>query len=141
MHRLNLTCTVESVPKIISAIYRYYLRPGHLYLINLTSSILINLSTSLSNTLKLFYLQDKSSSGDCLGTQPMVVTSIHQATIYPNGRYFVATDISPVINLVFSALLDLIICRTTQMGLHVPSAAESCTLDAIFAEKVPKINI
>ena len=59
------------------------------------------------------------------------------------GRYFVLTNKSPPINLFFAAaaaLFDLIICRTTKMGLLIPIASEGHDLDAIFAKKVPKIK-
>ena len=36
------------------------------------------------------------------------------------GRYFVETNKSPPINLLFTALFDLIICHTTKMGLLIP---------------------
>ena len=49
------------------------------------------------------------------------------------GQYFFETADSPAINLLFAALFDLIICRTTKMGLFVPCPPEGCTLDAVFA--------
>ena len=58
------------------------------------------------------------------------------------GLHFVLTDKSPAINLVFGALFDLNICRSTIMNLPVliPSAAYGSTLNAIFSEKFPKIK-
>ena len=56
------------------------------------------------------------------------------------GQYFFETTDSPAINLLFAALFDLIICRTTKMGLFVQSPPEGCTLDAVFAQKNPKIQ-
>ena len=58
------------------------------------------------------------------------------------GQYFFETADSPAINLLFAALrlFDLIICRTTKMGLFVPSPPEGCSLRAVFAEKNPKIQ-
>ena len=53
------------------------------------------------------------------------------------GPYFVETNKSPPINLLFETLFDLIICRTSKMGLGIPCASEGLDLDAIFAEKVP----
>ena len=50
------------------------------------------------------------------------------------------TNKSSLINLLFAALFDLIIYRTTKVGLFIPSAGEGCDLDAIFANKVPKIK-
>ena len=40
---------------------------------------------SLSDTWTLFYLQENSSSGGCLGTQPVTLTLMHQAMIFPKG--------------------------------------------------------
>ena len=40
------------------------------------------------------------------------------------GQYVVKTNKSPQINLFFAALFDLIICRTTKMGLLIPCAIE-----------------
>jgi len=54
------------------------------------------------------------------------------------GPYFVGTPTSPEINLLFAALFDLIICRTTKMGLFIP--APNRNIDAIFADKVPQIH-
>ena len=56
------------------------------------------------------------------------------------GPYFVKTDESLPINLLFAALFDQIICRTTKNGVFVPSGAAGRNLDAIFAKKVPKIK-
>ena len=56
------------------------------------------------------------------------------------GQYFVKTEKSKPINLLFAALFDLIICFITKMGLFVPSGAAGRNLDAIFAKKVPKIK-
>ena len=56
------------------------------------------------------------------------------------SQYLVLNNKSPQINLLFAALFDLIICRTTKMGLFIPSASECRDLDAIFAKKVPKIK-
>ncbi len=52
--------------------------------------------------------------------------------------YFVETNGSPDLNLLFAALFDLIICRGTKMGLFVPSSQRN--LDTIFADKVPQIH-
>jgi hypothetical protein len=52
--------------------------------------------------------------------------------------YFVETNGSPDLNLLFAALFDLIICRGTKMGLFVPSSHRN--LDTIFADKVPQIH-
>ena len=49
------------------------------------------------------------------------------------GQYFFETADSPAINLLFAALFDLIICRTTKMGIFFPCPPEGCTLDAVFA--------
>ena len=49
------------------------------------------------------------------------------------GPYFVATDKSLAINLLFEALFDLILCCATKMGFPVLSAAEGRALDVIFA--------
>ena len=55
--------------------------------------------------------------------------------------YFVLTNKSPLINLLFAALLDRIICRTTKRGLLlILSASEGRDLDAKFAKMVPKIK-
>ena len=57
------------------------------------------------------------------------------------GQYFVETNKSPLINLRFVALFDLIVCCTTKMGFLIPSSRDGRDLDAIFAEKVPKVNL
>ena len=49
------------------------------------------------------------------------------------GSYFVESNKSPPINLLFAALFDLIICRTTKMGLLIPCAADGRDFDATFA--------
>ena len=48
------------------------------------------------------------------------------------GQYFVKTNKSPQINLLFAALFDLIICCTMKMGLLIPCAVEGRELDAIM---------
>ena len=66
-------------------------------------------SYKLGDTRKLFYLQERSSSGGRLGTQPMVATSIHQSRPDADlwkGPYFVETNDSPPINLPLVALFD-----------------------------------
>ena len=56
------------------------------------------------------------------------------------GQYFVETNKSPPINLLFAALFDLIICCTTKMGLLILCAVEGRDLCTIFAKKVPKVK-
>ena len=56
------------------------------------------------------------------------------------GQYFVETNKSPPINLNLEALFDLIICRTTTTGLLIPCTVEGHELNAIFAQKVPKVK-
>ena len=56
------------------------------------------------------------------------------------GSYFVESNKSPPINLLFAALFDLIICCTTKVGTLIPCAVEGRDLNAIFAEKVPKVK-
>ena len=48
-------------------------------------------------------------------------------------QYFVETNKSPPINLLFAALFDLIIFCTTKIGLLIPCAREGRDLDGIFA--------
>ena len=84
------------------------------------------------------------SSGANLGTQPVAVTSMHQAMIFPTskGQYIVETYKSLLIHLLFERLFDLIICRATKMGLLVPSAAEGSTLDlSVETDKSQLINL
>ena len=88
----------------------------------------------------VYCLQETSSSGGCLGTQPVTLTSMHQAMTFFKGQYFVETTNSQAINLLFAALFDLIFCHTTKMGLFVPAPAEGCTLNAVLAKKIPKIQ-
>ena len=57
-----------------------------------------------------------------------------------HGQYFVQTNKSPPINLLFAALFDLIIYSTMNPGLLIPCTVEDRDLDAIFAEKVPKVK-
>ena len=59
---------------------------------------------------------------------------------HSQGQYFVGNNKSPPINLLFAALFDLIVFRTTKIGLFVPCAREGRDLDAIFAKKVPKVK-
>ena len=90
--------------------------------------------------MKLFYLQEKSSGGSCLGTQPVAMTSMHQAML-SEGQYFVKTNKSPPIILLFAALFHLIICCTTQSDEDVPSYfLQSHEVEAIFAKKVPRVK-
>ena len=49
-------------------------------------------------------------------------------------------DASPLINLLFAGLFDLIVGRITQMGLLVPSSADGRDLNQIFMHKLPKIK-
>ena len=56
------------------------------------------------------------------------------------GPYIVETNKSPPINLLFAAGFDLIICCTTKVGTLIPCAVEGRDLNAIFAEKVPKVK-
>ena len=64
----------------------------------------------------------------------------YQAMIFSKGKYFVETNNSPQINLLFAALFDLNICRITKMGILIPCAVEGHDVDAIFAKKVPKVK-
>ena len=52
--------------------------------------------------------------------------------------YYTKTNESPVFNQLFAALYDLILCRITKMSSLAPSPGR--TLEAIFQEKIPKIN-
>ena len=52
--------------------------------------------------------------------------------------YYTKTNESPILNQLFAALYDLILCRITKMSSLAPSPGR--TLDAIFDEKIPKIN-
>ena len=52
--------------------------------------------------------------------------------------YYTKTADSPVINLLFAALYDLIICRITKMSSLAPGPGR--TLQTIFQEKIPKIQ-
>lgn len=52
--------------------------------------------------------------------------------------YFTKTNDSPIFNQLFAALYDLILCRITKMSSLAPSPGRD--IDAIFQEKIPKIN-
>lgn len=52
--------------------------------------------------------------------------------------YYTKTNESPVFNQLFAALYDLILCRITKMSSLAPSPGR--TPEAIFQEKIPKIN-
>ena len=62
------------------------------------------------------------------------------------GGYRAGTEPAPArqpslrCTLLFAALSDLIICRTTKVGLLIPCAVEGHDVDAILAEKVPKVK-
>ena len=61
---------------------------------------------------------------------------------FSQGQYFVETNKSPPINLLFAALFDLIICRTNgpSDSLRRACAVEGHDVEAIFAKKVPNLN-
>ena len=68
----------------------------------------------------------------------MAVTLMHQAMIFLKGCILsrLETNKSSPISLLFSALFDLIICRTAKSSLLIPCASEgreTRDLDAIFA--------
>ena len=89
--------------------------------------------------MDIVHLQEKSSSGGCLGTNRGCNIDAPGDDV-SQGQYFVEAQESQPINLLFAALFDLIIYRTTKVGLFIPSAGEGCDLDAIFAENVPHVK-
>ena len=90
--------------------------------------------------MDILLFAEKIEQWSCLGTQH----GLRGADINAPGHdlsqqpYFVENSKSPRIKLLFTVLLDLIICCTTKMGLLILCAVEGCNLHAIFAEKDPK---
>ena len=78
-------CNLNSSNRLGPDLLRYCWRPE--------SPIFLD-HTSLGDTWTLFYLQETSSSGGCLGTQPVTVRLMPQALIFPKGSTLCDQQIS-----------------------------------------------
>ena len=93
--------------------------------------------TCLCDTWTFFYLQENRAVEVAWGPSPW---RWHRCARriwgddLSQGPYFVETNKSPLINLLFAALFNPIVCSTTKIGLLIPSAVEGRDLDAITTQ-------